>query len=94
MSTNLRKHGSGIRQPEWFVHAACRRLSVEQFRIFYPENLQDPAAATTAAKSVCAPCPVRSSCLKFGDQNSPKWGIFGGLTANERKHRRERTAAA
>lgn len=35
------------------------------------------------AKQVCAGCPVREQCLKFGMAQSD--GIFGGLTADERR---------
>ncbi|WP_442788361.1 WhiB family transcriptional regulator [Amycolatopsis sp. NBC_01286] len=39
------------------------------------------------AKQVCAGCPLRQQCLQFGMTQSD--GIFGGLTAEERRTMRE-----
>jgi WhiB family redox-sensing transcriptional regulator len=88
MSGPPRQFGTrGLPQPEWVTDAACRRPGVSR-NDFYPEQKQDPTAATHRAKNVCAPCPVRGDCLRYGDAISPLWGIFGGLTAGERRARR------
>lgn len=88
--------GLGRAHPAWVVEAACRRLSPAELAIFHPEHKDSPRAAAQRAKRVCAPCPVRVRCRDFGDQVSPDFGIFGGLTATERRTRRtnqERGAA-
>jgi WhiB family redox-sensing transcriptional regulator len=48
-------------------------------------------AAAVDAKAICAQCPVRGACLQFG-MDIP-FGIFGGLTPDERRVVRERRSA-
>lgn len=91
--TPPRKHYQGRPRPDWVVKAACRAPGV-QFDDFYPVPNNDPKAATQRAKSVCAPCPVRSECREWGDLISPDDGIFGGLTSGERQSRRSLGRAA
>src|SRR5690606_9161462 len=50
--------------------------------------------AVTAAKAVCATCPVMSECLEYALAEQVQHGIWGGTTAEERTRiRRERTGA-
>jgi WhiB family redox-sensing transcriptional regulator len=37
------------------------------------------------AKSICNSCPVKSECLEFALKDGIEFGIFGGVTADERK---------
>ena len=37
------------------------------------------------AKTICNSCPVKSECLEFALNDGIEFGIFGGVTANERK---------
>jgi hypothetical protein len=37
------------------------------------------------AKAICNSCPVKSECLEFALNDGIEFGIFGGVTANERK---------
>jgi hypothetical protein len=39
------------------------------------------------AKDVCAACLVRERCLEYALRSGETWGIWGGLTARERKVR-------
>lgn len=92
MTPQLRP-SKGRPHPEWVVRAACRAFGVDR-DAFYPEHKNEPKAATARAKRVCAPCPVRSECRAWGDLISPDWGIFGGLTAAERRARRSHLRGA
>lgn len=48
-----------------------------------PEQI---TAKEKAAKAVCLGCPVAADCLELGmRKENRRWGIFGGLTAKERK---------
>ena len=62
----------------WRLSAACRH---EDPSLFHPEVGQK----TDAAKRVCAGCPVKAECLAFGLAIRDRWGIFGGLTYDERR---------
>jgi len=37
------------------------------------------------AKAICATCPVVEHCLEFATKNDERDGVWGGLTAKERK---------
>jgi WhiB family transcriptional regulator, redox-sensing transcriptional regulator len=69
--------------PEWHEYSACRGLDIN---IFFPEYSVDKAFAQ--ARSVCQSCPVIAECLdnqlRYEDFDD-RWGMFGGLTPNERK---------
>lgn len=68
---------------DWRRSSACRGLDTE---LFYP--LGDGPASTAQkaeAKSVCSACPVREECLDFAIGQRDGFGIYGGLTADERK---------
>jgi WhiB family redox-sensing transcriptional regulator len=85
--------GRGRPHEDWVVQGACRRPGVD-LSDFHPDPQSKPKAATLRAKNVCAPCPVRSECRAWGDLVSPEFGIFGGLTAGERKARRAQLRGA
>ncbi|WP_369377081.1 WhiB family transcriptional regulator [Streptomyces sp. cg36] len=46
--------------------------------------------AVDAAKRICAHCPVRVACLRQAMANGEMYGVFGGLTADERHTLRRR----
>jgi hypothetical protein len=50
---------------------------------FFPER-----GRLSAARAVCARCPVRTACLEYALAHGETFGIWGGL--NERERRRER----
>ena len=37
------------------------------------------------AKSICAACPVRQRCLEYAIAADERYGIWGGLTKDERR---------
>ena len=43
-----------------------------------------------AAKGTCAICAVRSECLEGALARGEQWGVWGGMTAEERKTFRRR----
>lgn len=77
---------TAISGQQWMADALCRQTDPE---IFYPEQGGSPREA----KLVCLACPVQTACLEHALRNREHYGIWGGLTANER-NRRGRTAAA
>lgn len=74
----------------WRRLAACKGVDPA---VFHPED--DDLAAVEAAKDVCARCPVRQACLEHALSVREPDGVWGGLTARERRReirRRRRTA--
>jgi WhiB family transcriptional regulator, redox-sensing transcriptional regulator len=65
----------------WRDFAACLSIGPEPF---FPETGQSDLAA--AAKQICGTCPVVTECLNFAFATGADYGIFGGLTAHERRH--------
>jgi hypothetical protein len=73
--------GHGI--PDWHQHAACQEHDPELF-------FADPSDVhrIQAAKRICAGCPVRSACLAdvmAWEQPASRYGVVGGLSAQERR---------
>jgi WhiB family redox-sensing transcriptional regulator len=81
----------------WHSEAACRR---DEAGLFFAPS-QEPTAARLsreqAAKSVCARCPVLLECREHALVQPEPYGVWGGLTAAERRvmlsRRRRREAA-
>lgn len=67
-----------IMENSWKVRGACAGLNPE---IFFPDN--DDVA--DEAKSICADCSVRISCLEHALASREKDGVWGGTTARERR---------
>lgn len=66
----------------WRSLAACRSADPD---LFFPISSSGPSAAQVAqAKAVCAGCPVRRECLAFALRTQQVYGIWGGLTEQER----------
>jgi WhiB family redox-sensing transcriptional regulator len=63
----------------WRNLARCRGVDPE---IFHPVN--DDAGADEA-KAICAACAVREPCLEYALATREKDGVWGGLTARERR---------
>ncbi len=75
--------GAGV--PDWHEQAACRDADPE---LFFPEPSSAAYTETTAAKQVCARCPVRIECLAdvtAWERPGHRYGVAGGRTVNERR---------
>lgn len=71
-------------QNDWAVDAACRDEDPE---LFFPLGEEGPAneSQIREAKSVCFSCPVAATCLDWAFITGSNHGIFGGMTAEERR---------
>lgn len=64
-------------------HAACRDTDPE---LFFPVGESGPALRQTRmAQAVCAGCPVAADCLEWALEHGVGDGVFGGMTADERR---------
>ena len=69
-------------QPEpWTLDAACQGTDPDAF---FPDK-NDPGRSTTAAKRICAGCPVVQQCLEYALKNNEKFGVWGGLSEQSRR---------
>lgn len=69
---------------EWQYEGACRQADPDTF--FSPERERGPRryAREAAAKAVCATCPVVAKCLEHALTVKEPYGVWGGLTVDER----------
>ncbi len=77
-------------QPAWQEQALCAQVGGEAF---FPEQ-GNPAGP---AKRICARCPVQVECLEYALDNNEPYGVWGGMTPEERKRaaaQRRKAAAA
>jgi WhiB family transcriptional regulator, redox-sensing transcriptional regulator len=69
---------------DWMTDAACIEIGTEAF--FPVAVASGPNRAATKATRIChEQCPVKADCLQYALTNGLEHGIFGGLTARERR---------
>lgn len=69
---------------DWQVNAACRGAGVDLFFNLDSERGQAKRTREANAKAVCATCPVMAQCLAWALQVGEPYGVWGGMTADER----------
>jgi WhiB family redox-sensing transcriptional regulator len=67
----------------WMDRAACTGVDPDLF--FPPKGDSVPGESATAAKAVCASCPVRDDCLQYALTTNQRYGVWGGMTWTERR---------
>jgi WhiB family redox-sensing transcriptional regulator len=70
---------------DWQMRGSCRGLSSDLF--FHPERERGPARAAreARAKIVCRGCPVLARCRDHALAVQEAYGVWGGLTVEERR---------
>lgn len=78
---------------DWQVDAACRGLDTSNF--YHPENERGPSRARRErnAKAICAKCPVINNCLRWALAAREPYGVWGGLSAEERENLLQKRSA-
>ena len=69
---------------QWQSSGACRDLPSEMF--FHPDGERGPSRRNREKKAlaICATCPVILQCRKQALQIQEPYGIWGGLTEDDR----------
>ncbi|MCK0092041.1 WhiB family transcriptional regulator [Rhodococcus sp. F64268] len=72
------------------MDAACRDVDGAIF--FHPDNERgEPREERIeAAKRICRSCPVSMQCLRYALESGERYGVWGGMTEEERKAARRR----
>lgn len=70
---------------EWQQDGLCRTSSPEVF--FHPEGERGPARRWRQARAVaiCLQCPVLQQCREHALRVGEPYGVWGGLTEEERE---------
>lgn len=79
-----------MRSLSWQDRAACAGQPSE---VFFPQSGNSAGDHVAEAKAICATCPVRAACLDYalaleattGTTWTGRYGVWGGLTAQERR---------
>jgi WhiB family redox-sensing transcriptional regulator len=69
----------------WWDDAACASADPD---LFYPQEFattEEKREAEKAAKRICRHCQVRGMCLEVALNDNERHGVWGGLSARERK---------
>ncbi len=70
----------------WQLAGVCRQGDPERF-FLESKRGHTRDALVAEAKTVCARCPVMESCREHGLNAQEPYGIWGGLTLQERETR-------
>ena len=72
---------------EWQIQSACRGLDTTLF--FHAQHERGPARELriVRAKEVCFSCPVIAECRQYALDAREPYGIWGGLSEDERADR-------
>jgi WhiB family redox-sensing transcriptional regulator len=70
---------------DWQLAGACRTADPDLF--FHPEGERGPRkyARDAAATAICASCPVIAQCREHALAVREPYGVWGGLTEDERE---------
>jgi WhiB family redox-sensing transcriptional regulator len=79
---------------EWQLQGSCRGADPDLF--FHPEGERGPARAgrETAAKAICASCPVLQQCAAHALAVREPYGVWGGMSEEDREARYDRRRLA
>lgn len=69
---------------DWQLQAACRDYGDAAFFAPDGESRTHRADRERRAKDICATCPVRTACLQHALIIGEPYGVWGGLTPEER----------
>ena len=75
---------------DWRHRAVCRE---EEPDLFFPVGSTGPALLQIEeAKAACRRCPVMEQCLQWALESGQDFGVWGGLSEDERRAMRRRAA--
>ena len=75
---------------DWRDKAACLTVDPE---LFFPVGNTGPAVdQIEKAKAVCGRCTVSEQCLQYALETNQDYGVWGGLSEDERRALKRRNA--
>jgi WhiB family transcriptional regulator, redox-sensing transcriptional regulator len=67
----------------WRDRALC--ATSESPDDWFPDHGRQPERVRLRVERTCAACPVRAECLAYAVENGERYGIWGGMTEEERR---------
>ena len=68
----------------WEMSAACRGADTATFYPADKERGVSRRVREAKAKAICNQCPVIAQCLKWAIATDEPWGLWGGMSREER----------
>ncbi|MBG7697581.1 WhiB family transcriptional regulator [Streptomyces sp. MC1] len=82
---NMRHYLSALLEAwSWQRFAACRGLDSSVFYSPPGERGRAKRRRDLKAQKICAGCSVRSQCADFALRHGERFGVWGGISENER----------
>lgn len=78
-----------MRQDPW-EGALCREHDP---RMWFQDQGAGHILIQREAQAICRACPLQSACLEYALLHNIEFGVWGGLTAHDRKRLRRRRVA-
>jgi WhiB family redox-sensing transcriptional regulator len=69
---------------EWQLDAACASLDTSLFYQADNERGASVRMREQKAKAICSRCPVMQNCLRDALARNEPYGVWGGMSADER----------
>lgn len=70
----------------WFWQAYARCRGIDSATFFETDSSGEPLPDNIVlAKTICQGCSVRAECLEYALEAGEQFGVWGGLTARERR---------
>jgi WhiB family transcriptional regulator, redox-sensing transcriptional regulator len=69
----------------WQDHGLCKDEDTEIFFLEHGQRGHEKAARESRALSVCGACPVRTACLEHALTVPEQYGVWGGMTVEQRQ---------
>lgn len=86
---SLESNAPTLPSRDWQEAGSCRHVGGD---LFFPPFDVEPTAARlereSAAKAICAECPVRVECLEWALTVGEPYGVWGGYSESERRELR------
>ena len=72
---------------DWRMRAACKGMDPEHFFSSDDDgaNKHERQEREASAKAICVRCDVRRDCLSYAIAAGERYGIWGGMNAQERR---------
>ncbi|WP_083864711.1 WhiB family transcriptional regulator [Nocardia brevicatena] len=85
MPTGIQRHRPATEDWDWQTRGSCR--GVESAVFFHPDGERGRARADRVrrAKEICGTCPVLAQCRSYALSVSEPYGVWGGMSEDERR---------
>lgn len=92
MPTAVQRQNLAAEVWDWQLHGSCRGLESAVF--FHPDGERGRARAARVrrAKEICGSCPVLAQCRSYALSVSEPYGVWGGMSEDERRTHVRRSA--